>query len=215
MQFSLYYPAQPYTLNQAWGVYAPQVYSQFGFTRHNGNDIALGADKELRAPFDYTVVRTGNQPEGGGIFFGIMSDVYDWPDGKYRVLLDMLHCEKLLCTEGQVGKAGDLLAIADNTGFSTGPHTHLQARRVLSWNGKAGTDLAWTQADHNDANGSFDLVPHWNGRYAPTSPATPVVTPQVVQQATEALQGIQTLPRAMQPALLTRLAAWLSAFLKK
>lgn len=162
---SFYYVAYPYKVNQAWGIYNP-VYERFGFTRHNGTDIALGTDKVLYAPFDYTVVRTGNQPEGGGIFLGIMSEEFDFLDGKYRVLLDLLHCEKLLAAEGRVGKTGDVLAIADNTGFSTGPHTHLQARRVKNWNYSVGNAASWKYVDKNEANGSFDMEPYWNGKYA-------------------------------------------------
>ncbi len=164
-KFSSCYPAKPYHLNQAWGVPSP-LYKQFGFGLHNGIDIAHGTDKFLYAPFDYTVVRIGNQPNGGGIFFGIMSEEYQWPDGRYRVLLDMLHCEKLLCFEGMSGKTGDKLAVAGNTGLSTGPHTHLQPRRVMNWNGKSGDSLSWSQVDHNDANGSFDIVPYFTGDYA-------------------------------------------------
>lgn len=164
-KLSLYYPAKPYRLNQGWGIYNP-AYQQFGFSRHNGIDIALGSDSKLYAPFDYTVVRIGNQPNGGGNFFGLMSGLYDWPDGQYRVLLDMLHCERIDCKEGQVGKAGDYLAIADNTGFSTGPHTHLQPRRVKNWNSVSGPALHFDLVDQNDANGSFDPIPYFNGYYA-------------------------------------------------
>lgn len=49
----------------------------------------------------------------------------------------------------------------------------------------------------------------------PVQAPAPVVTPQVVAQATEALAGIQSLPVAYQPDLLSRLMAWISAFLKK
>lgn len=161
-KLSLYYPAKPYRLNQAWGIKNP-AYEQFGFSEHNGIDIALGDDKRLYAPCNGTVVRIGNQPQGGGIFFGIMTDYYDWNDGKYRVLIDFLHCEQLLVHEGQVLQTGDLMAIADNTGFSTGPHTHIQPRRVKWWNGLFGDAISWETLDVNEANNSFDPIPYFNG----------------------------------------------------
>lgn len=165
-KFRLYYTAKPYVLNQGWGIRNP-VYDQFGFTRHNGIDIALGRDKSLYAPFNGTIVRLGFQPNGGGNFFGLMSDtVYSFPDGEFRVLMDFLHCESIAVKEGDKMKTGDFMAIADNTGLTTGPHTHLQPRRVKYWNGLSGDNLAWTPEDVNDANGSFNPVPYFTGVYA-------------------------------------------------
>lgn len=163
--FLMYWPAKPFVLNQGWGILNP-IYNQFGFSRHNGIDIALGADKKLYAPCNGQVVRIGNQPTGGGNFFGIMTDIYDWPDGQYRVLLDFLHCESISVQEGQMLKTGDLMAIADNTGLTTGPHTHIQPRRVKFWNGQFGTNLAWTTEDANDANNTFDPLPYFGNFFA-------------------------------------------------
>jgi murein DD-endopeptidase MepM/ murein hydrolase activator NlpD len=73
-------------------------------------------------------------------------------------------------------KAGDLLAIGDNTGFTTGPHCHTQWRgevdRALP--GPAGVPTyrllngeVWLQdADTNEANNSFDPTLFFNGKYA-------------------------------------------------
>lgn len=174
MKLQLYYPAKPYHLNQAWGIYNP-AYEQFGFTKHNGIDIALGTDKQLYAPCDGTVVRMGNQPSGGGIFFGLMSEYYDWPDGKYRILVDFLHLERILVYEGQVLKTGDLMAIADNTGFSTGPHTHIQPRRVKWWNNQTGPTFGWDTLDVNDANNSFDPTAYWTGFAAKDYPMVAII----------------------------------------
>lgn len=165
MKCELWYPAKPFRLTQGWGIYNP-AYEQFGFSRHNGIDFALGADKTLYSPCAGKVVRTGNQPTGGGIFLGIMTDQMQFPDGSYRVLIDLLHCDRLLVEEGDMVQIGTPLAIADSTGFSTGPHTHMQPRRVLYWNGEIGDRLAWTPADKNDANNSFDPLPYFNGFYA-------------------------------------------------
>lgn len=160
MRLQLHFPAKPYKLNQPWGVYNPEVYSRFGFTSHNGVDIALGYDKTVRAPFEGTVIRIGNQPNGGGIFVGLLSEEYEFADTNARVLADFLHMQSLSVTEGQKVKVGDVLGIADNTGFSTGPHTHIQFRRV-NWDGTTATTI-----DKNDANNSFDPTPFWNGMYA-------------------------------------------------
>jgi len=159
-KLELFFPAKPYRITQVWGLYRPEIYSQFGFTRHNGEDIALGKDKKLYAPLDCEVVKIGNQPNGGGIFVGLMSNEYDFDDGKYRVVIDFLHCERILVNVGDKLKCGDLVAIADNTGFSTGPHTHCQYRRA-TWNG-----ITINYIDKNDANNSFDPYVFFNGLYA-------------------------------------------------
>ena len=164
MKFEWYKPARPFTITQAWGVLNP-AYAQFGFSHHNGIDFALQADGKLRAPCRGIVVRTGNQPLGGGIFLGLMTEEFDRPIGT-RVLIDFLHCAILLKKEGDIVKIGDVIAIADSTGFSTGPHTHMQTRRVVDWNGGVGDALQWIGVDKNDANNSFDPMPYMAQHYA-------------------------------------------------
>lgn len=163
--FKIYWPAKPFILSQGWGILNP-IYNQFGFSRHNGIDIALGADSKLYAPCDGQVVRIGFQPNGGGNYFGVMTGPWDFTDGSFRVLLDFLHCESISVKEGQILKIGDLMAIADNTGLTTGPHTHIQPRRVKFWNQQYGDALIWTNEDTNDANNSFDPMPYFGNFYA-------------------------------------------------
>jgi len=162
MKPSFYYPAKPYTISQKWGLYRPEVYSRFGFSCHNGEDFALGKDKTIRPPFEGEVIKIGNQFNGGGVFLGFISkEEFEFEDGiKCRVLFDALHLEKVLVQEGQKCVPGDILAIADNTGFSTGPHTHGQWRRV-NWDG-----IRIIDADKNNANNSFDPTKFWNGMYS-------------------------------------------------
>lgn len=158
----LYYPVKPWKITQAWGIERPEVYAQFGFSAHNGIDVALGKNAIVRAPFDCQVVRVGYQPNGGGLFLSVISnDTYTFNDGKEgRILLDALHLQSIKAWEGQKLSTGDILAIADNTGYSTGPHTHFQFRKVR-WDG-----IRFTFLDDNDANDSFDPTPYWTGIHA-------------------------------------------------
>ncbi len=160
-KLELFYPVRPHIVNQKWGVPNP-LYQQFGFSRHNGIDLALVNGQKISAPFDCEVVKVGNQPNGGGIFVGVLSkNIYDWEDGKQtKVLLDFLHCKEILVQEGQAVAVGEVLALGDNTGLSTGSHTHLQPRRV-TWENKVLTNV-----DVNDANNSFDPEPYFDGSYA-------------------------------------------------
>lgn len=58
---------------------------------------------------------------------------------------------------GTIVKVGDFVGFTGNTGFSTGPHTHVMGRRI---------DKAGNLIDKNDADNSFDLMPRWNKFYA-------------------------------------------------
>lgn len=201
MKFSIPYPVNPYKLNQAWGVFNedPQnpghsIYEPLGFKLHNGVDLNLINGQSITCPFPCQVLRVGSvengmwQPKGGGIFVGLLStNTYQFDDGKNtQVLLDFLHCKEILVSEGQILGVGDIVAYGDNTGFSTGPHTHVQARRV-SWIAQKTlpvpgyrfqNGMVLVDVDTNDANNSFDLVPYFNGQYA-DSPVVPVPTPVI------------------------------------
>lgn len=198
----MYDVIKPRILNQGWGTYDPATYSPFGFSRHNGRDLRLSPSKKIYAPFDYTVVRKGFQPEGGGIFLGIISESFDFPyftcktpegviiqfqAGTYRILTDLLHLNSILVNEGDKGVAGDLLAIGDNTGKSTGEHCHQQDRRV-TWDFKT-----FTTVDTNDANNSFDPTQFLTGIYAEDLPqkisALRLQVAQLIQQLAELIKG--------------------------
>lgn len=193
MTFYPLYPIYPYSVNQGWGTLDPKDYSQFGFTRHNGVDLKiLGSDMQVRAPFSGTVIRVGNQPTGGGIFLGLLSDddyefesftcmtpggvIVEFPATTCKVLIDFLHLEKVIAVEGQHYNERELLAIPDNTGFSTGPHCHTQWRREILEPAPANTLPSYrvlgnnilVDVDKNDANNSFDPTQFWSGSYANT-----------------------------------------------
>jgi murein DD-endopeptidase MepM/ murein hydrolase activator NlpD len=161
-RFTFPYPIKPWRVTQPWGVDDP-LYKRFGFTFHNGVDVAHGEDRLIHAPFTGRIVRTGDQPQGGGIFCGLFSaDSFTFLDQmESRVLADFLHCEQLLVTEGQTVFRGQAIAIAGNTGLSTGPHTHIQLRRG-SWYEVLGY---FVPLDANDANNSFNPEPYYTGTY--------------------------------------------------
>jgi len=183
MKLTIDYALKPYRCNQKWGIYN-SAYIPFGFSHHNGEDYALlndsGAPVRERniyyhLPGNAQVVRVGFQPNGGGNFVGIVSDdPYDFEDGNYYVLVDFLHCKQVLVKEGDQIKRGQLIAIANNTGFSTGPHCHIQYRRErfilapanLPESYRVRGDQQMIDVDRNDMNNSFDPAPFYTGNYA-------------------------------------------------
>jgi hypothetical protein len=169
------YPIKPHILSQGWGIHRPEIYSQFGFSDHNGLDhLRPVGPFNVYAPCKTTVLDVFSQPEGGGNVLSLITEPVAFdpfycitPDrrriefgaGTYRVRIDFLHLEKALVKIGDIVEAGDLIAMGDNTGFSTGPHCHTQWRRVLD-------DGNYTHADANQANNSFDPSQFFDGFYA-------------------------------------------------
>lgn len=159
-KLELYYETQPWKVTQKWGIHDPATYSRFGFSDHNGIDVAHGYNSRIRAPFDYHIIGTMWQPNGGGMVLSIVSkEQYQGPAGPANVRLDYLHLSKYVKTSGD-GNVGDLICIAGNTGFSTGPHTHIKATWVVADGNK------WQEVEKNNADNTFDQLPFYNGLYA-------------------------------------------------
>lgn len=180
----LWYPANnhPWTLNQAWGVYNP-AYEQFGFNRHNGIDIPIAPDKAIYCPVRATVNRIEFFPEGGGHQVKLVTtDKWNVGGVDCYVLIIFMHNESILVNVGDVCEVGKQLTIPDNTGFSTGPHTHFGCYRLND---------DYTFMDKNDANGSFDPSPCFNGYYATNATFTISTLASIIKLLTKVVQLLQ------------------------
>lgn len=167
----LYRPFKHFIVNQAWGNPNP-AYNQFGFTRHNGLDCSSAYSDQytnyapktwpVYCPVEgFTVQLVRYMPNGGGHEIWMMSDKpLQLGDKLCHAYLVMCHAEKIFLKPGNKPVLGELMMIADNTGFSTGPHTHIGLYRV-NWDGKKITYL-----DQNDANGSHDPALYLSSEYA-------------------------------------------------
>lgn len=158
---SLYYPVSPHKVNRGWGV-EDALYERFGFTKHNGVDLALADGQPIYAPFDGIVSLVGAQPRGSGNFLCLLStEAYDFEDGKKcRVELTFMHLKEWSVKEGARVGIGDLIALGGRTGQTTGAHVHIAPKRV-----RKGL-LGYRDLDRNDANNTFDPEPYWNEQYA-------------------------------------------------
>lgn len=155
MKLQLTYPTKPFVVTQDWGLSRPEVYGRFGFTRHNGTDFRLGQDAKLFACHEGVVTTVGWQPNGAGNYIVFRSEnTYQFEGGTYYVESCYMHLEKPLVKSGDKVTAGQLVGIAGNTGFSTGPHTHWRLRALIKK--KSRFDVAIK----NQADNSIDPVPY-------------------------------------------------------
>jgi GH25 family lysozyme M1 (1,4-beta-N-acetylmuramidase) len=119
------YITQEFSLN-------PQVYGQFGLKGHNGIDFRtkfwdspLGR-REIFATMDGKVVEVANQGAAGyGRYVRIRHN------GNEETIYGHLYNQKVLVN--QEVKAGHIIGISDNTGFSSGSHLHF-GWRPENWN---------------------------------------------------------------------------------
>lgn len=156
-KLELFYPAKPYNVTQGFGILNPS-YERFGFSRHNGIDFAVDADGIVRAMCDGVVYETGfNSGAGNFVRYKTLKPV-KVGDKEGVVAFMYMHADHVLCKQGDILKAGDPVIVADNTGFSTGPHTHISAYFVDSNNVKLPGDAT---VDH-----CFDFSKYYNGYFA-------------------------------------------------
>jgi len=172
----LYYPHKPYIVTQTWGNPNSAYSTQFGdpnFTLHNGVDSvavypdATGAYKRgthwpLYCPGNgFRVLQVDFAPKGGGNEVWLISkEKVQMDDKECHALFVMCHADEIFVKAGDEPVVGQILGVSDNTGFSTGEHTHCGLYRV-DYNG------TWfTKLDTNNATGSYNPASFYTGMYA-------------------------------------------------
>ena len=86
---------------------------------HNGIDMGCPMSTTLRAPADGTVVYEGR--------FSGYGNMLMVQCGQHMTLL-FGHLKSFIAKKGQAVKRGQVIALTDNTGWSTGPHLHFEVR---------------------------------------------------------------------------------------
>lgn len=159
MKLELFFPAKPYVVTQAFGI-LNSSYKDNGmsFIKHNGIDFRIDTDGIVLSMCDLEVYEVGeNDKAGKYVRLKTLKPVE--AEGKVGVVAFMyMHAAKHLCKTGTILKAGDPVIVADNTGFSTGPHTHISAYFINEANIKLPGD---PEVDH-----CFDFSKYYNGYYA-------------------------------------------------
>jgi murein DD-endopeptidase MepM/ murein hydrolase activator NlpD len=144
------FPFKPMIITQDWGVPNP-LYAQYGFKLHNGLDIKrnfFDIKYPVYCPVEGFHVQQVVYTAGGGNEVYLISDnpvkMFDLECYAWMVFM---HNAEVLVKAGESLKMGQILAVGNNTGNSSGPHSHFGVYRV---------DIKCNKLDTNDANGSFD-----------------------------------------------------------
>lgn len=163
--FKLYYPCKPYKVNQGFGENANSFYKQLGMKGHNGIDLYAPDGTPIRASHDGIVIFTGEDGSGGLGVVVRTEEKYPYKDTEVYFKTIYWHIKKdtFKVKAGDRVKVGQLLALADNTGMSTGSHLHFGLKPV----NKGVHDWEWfnVEAD-NGYTGNIDPAPYWTGLLA-------------------------------------------------
>ena len=117
----------------------PEIYKQFNIKGHNGIDFRTPNGTPLVCCFDEAeVIQTHDDGSGYG------KHVKIW-DKVQKIVAIYGHCQRFEVKIGDIVKFGQLIALSNNTGFSTGPHLHFgickvddNCKRLNTGNGYSG-----------------------------------------------------------------------------
>lgn len=166
MKFTIGKPLKVFSITQPFGANYNTFYKELGMLGHNGLDLVAPDSTEVYATHDGRVTFTGYDGSGGlGIVIRTEEkfDYYQPKDGKFKpayfkTIYWHLKKDSIVVTGGDKVKKGQLIALADNTGMSTGSHLHFglkpMERGEASW--------AWYNTEHDNGYwGAVDPVDYF------------------------------------------------------
>lgn len=123
---------------------------------HNGLDIVARNGEKIYASHDGIVHKTEIDSKGG-IGIEIRTDKkYEYKGRLVYFKTQYWHLEKWLVEIGKVVKRSEVIALADNTGFSTGPHLHYSLKPM--------NDDFTNIEQNNGYFGAIDPMPYFPSR---------------------------------------------------
>lgn len=87
---------------------------------HSAIDISINEGTKISAAWDGIVTKSGYDEEAG---------YYIWMVHKNGCETLYCHLSKILVDTGNVIRAGEIIALSGNTGYSTGPHLHFGIKK--------------------------------------------------------------------------------------
>lgn len=188
----LSYPLTPHVLNQGWGVNGAYYQANgINIKGHNGLDLRAYHGQPVYAAHDGIAFWETDDRQGHGVVL-ISDKKYDYKGGlSFYKTIYWHFCEPSatypnLIKDGQTVKRGQQVGWADNSGLSSGDHTHFGLKPIKDGRPPTSGDapdinIGWwvNQEPDNGYGGAIDPTPFFDGSYAHTAPTT--ATP--VQQA--------------------------------
>ena len=166
MRLTLHYPIKPWTPGQKFGENFLPLYKSMGLRGHNGIDIGCQDGTPIYAAHDGIVTFTGEDGSGGlGVVIRTL-EKFEWEDqgtqGKSLVKSIYWHLKSntFKVKPGDIVKSGDIVALADNTGASTGTHLHFGIKPIAQGEQEWQYDNV---AQSNGYNGAIDPMPYLTG----------------------------------------------------
>ena len=163
----LYYPVKKPDLifNQRFGENATDLYKKWGLKGHNGIDFFAPDGFPVYAAHDGEVVFSGEDGSAGlGVVIRTL-EPKDYGENKvfFKTIYWHLKVGSIKVKAGDKVTAGQLIALADNTGQSTGSHLHFGLKPTLQ--GEA--EWTWYNIEQDNGYlGSIDPEPYFNKFFA-------------------------------------------------
>lgn len=129
---------------------------------HNGLDLEAVDGANIYASHDGEVTFTGYDGSGGlGVVIRTL-DKFDYQGKKsfFKTIYWHLKKDSIVVKANQKVKAGQLIALADNTGFSTGSHLHFGLKPIT----RGEKDWQWYNLEPNNGySGAINPLPFFEG----------------------------------------------------
>lgn len=137
MQLRLGYPVDPVHFSQHFGVCSGEsceIYKGLGLAGHNGIDFKAVHGQLIYAAHDGVVTFTGEDSSAG---YGVVIRTHERFDynnksAYFKTIYWHIMTTGTRVKAGQSVKRGDIIALADNTGLSTGDHLHFGLKPVYA-----------------------------------------------------------------------------------
>lgn len=160
MRLKLEKPLEKWHVTQGFGENKVDFYEKIGLKGHNGIDLRAPDGTPVYASHDGRVTYAGYDGSGGLTIVirteKELTDVNGEPKF-WKTIYCHLKKDSIKVTGGQTVKVGELIALADNTGRSTGSHLHFALKPIY----RGEEDWQWANLEQNNGYmGAVDPMPY-------------------------------------------------------